>query len=397
MIRKIWLCLVLLLVLPFVESAHFIVGIVNDAADGQSANGKSVVLWNPANGLADNLTDVVGPSGNSGVSNVYFIDCEILDIPCEVGDQIRARVIDSGDSYFSAESSLIVTGAGFDIMPNMTLNSPPAVFNLSVDDGLSVPAGEIDLVPLASREVYCSGIIYEYEGESGFSNISVAFYDNSVSSFYDLDDNNYHYTNNSCYLDSGYGGVEELFFNCTFQVKYYANSGNWNCTVWAQDNVSAMRLVSNSTTVNFLLALSLDSPLDFGELDTGAVSAERIVNVTNAGNSRVNLSLFGYGAYEGDGFAYNCSGGRNISVENMKYNLTSSNPGSLTTNQFAQLYRNLTSNVVINKFDLAYRTDDLQAGLDEVNATYWRVYVPSTITGNCSGNLVFGAVRAAGN
>lgn len=397
MVNKIWICLAIFFALPFVAGAHFIVGIVNNASDGELANGKTVVLWNPANGLVDNLTDVVGPSGNSGADNIYFIDCELLQTPCEVGNTIKAKVLDSGDSYLSGEVSLTVSGAGFDIMQNITLNSPPRVFNLTIDDNQGVPFGEIDLLPLDKQTVFCSGIVYESAGEAALANLTAEFFDNSVSHFRDNDDKNFHYANNSCYLDSSYGDSNQVLFNCTFQVEYYANPKTWNCTVFAQDNLSAWKVYSNLTFVNYLLALSIDSPLDFGALSTAQVSSERMLNVTNAGNAVINLSLSGYGAVEGDGFAYNCSVGQNISIGYMKYNLTASNPGALTLTQFQQLYRNLTSNVVIRKFNLPYRTDDSQPGTGEVNSTYWRVYVPPTVSGSCSGNIIFGAVQAAGS
>ncbi|RMD45311.1 hypothetical protein D6829_02600 [Candidatus Pacearchaeota archaeon] len=118
---------VFLVMISISSAAHFIVGRVNDALDGTSANGRTIVLWNPANGMSDNLTDTVGPSGNSGVSNTYMIDCELLQTPCKVGDGLRVKIFDSGDGYVTDLGKVNVTGAGFDIVPNLTLNSPPNV------------------------------------------------------------------------------------------------------------------------------------------------------------------------------------------------------------------------------------------------------------------------------
>jgi len=244
-----------------------------------------------------------------------------------------------------------------------------------------------------SVTIDCSGVVTEYDGEETLVNLTARFFQSS--SFYgDLDDKNNHYTNDSCYLDSSYGNPYEVLFNCSFSVEYFADSGTWNCTVVTEDNLSVVKSANNLTFVNVLLALSVDSPLDFAELPTQEVSPERELNVTNAGNAVINLSLSGYAAFEGDGFIYNCTAGENISVSNMKYNLTDSNPGGLSLSQFEQLYQNLTSNVFVREFNLPYRTNDSQANVDEWNATYWRVYVPSTVSGDCSGNIVFGAVQA---
>ena len=115
--------------LPTISAAHYIVGTVNNALDTTSANGYQVVLWNPANGINDNLTDTIGPTGNSGADKVYMIDCQLLNTPCSVGDEIRIKFLDNGSGYVSTENfvNLTITGSGFDVMPNLTLNSPPNV------------------------------------------------------------------------------------------------------------------------------------------------------------------------------------------------------------------------------------------------------------------------------
>jgi hypothetical protein len=384
--------------LPFVKGAHFIVGIVEDAGDGTLANGREVVLWNPVNGVNDNLTDIVGPTGNSGANNIYLIDCELLDTPCAVGDELRADVILEGDGYISNFVSLTVTGAGFDIMPNLTLNSPPVFQSIEVDDSFAVPTKEIDLTPASTRDVVCEGVIYEYEGEDSLVNVSAEFYNIDESSYGGGDDNNFHYTNESCVLNLGYGDGNQVYFECGFNVEYYASSGAWNCTALAYDNVTASRTGTNDTNVNTLLALSVPSPVNFGTIDASGVSLESELNVTNVGNAEVNLSLSGYGSTIGDGLAMNCSqGGTSIPIYYEKFNLTASNPGAMTLSAMEGLYFNLTSDVNVREFNLVSRTDDLNPNTTEVNSTYWRIYVPPGTAGSCSGNIVFGAVQAAGS
>jgi hypothetical protein len=114
-----------LLALPLTSAAHYIIGIVNNAKDSTPANEHTVVLWNPSIGIQDNQTDIIGVNGNSGTDNIYMIDCEMLNSACNVGDTMRVKVIDSGDSYISSEVSVAVTGAGYDLADNLTLNSPP--------------------------------------------------------------------------------------------------------------------------------------------------------------------------------------------------------------------------------------------------------------------------------
>ncbi len=124
--NKAALFLILAILLVNLASAsHYIIGIVNNALDGEDSNGKEVVLWNPSNGFEDNLTDIIGTSGNSGADNIYMIDCEMLSTPCNVGEEIRVEVLNAGNNYFSYWVNLSVTGAGYDIAPNITLNSIP--------------------------------------------------------------------------------------------------------------------------------------------------------------------------------------------------------------------------------------------------------------------------------
>ena len=92
--KKIMLIILTLGMMHIASAAHFIVGDVRNAMYGEDANGKEVVLWNPANGIDDNLTDVIGVLGNSGSDNIYMIDCELLISPCDVGQELMIKVMD---------------------------------------------------------------------------------------------------------------------------------------------------------------------------------------------------------------------------------------------------------------------------------------------------------------
>ncbi len=121
-LKFVLLFVVVALALPFSSAAHYIVGVVNDSLDERSANDLDVLLWNPANGISDNLTDTIGVNGNSGTSNFYLLDCEALSTPCGIGDTINVKV----SSYpFSETVSVIITGAGYDAEPDITVNSLP--------------------------------------------------------------------------------------------------------------------------------------------------------------------------------------------------------------------------------------------------------------------------------
>ena len=268
----------------------------------------------------------------------------------------------------------------------------PEILSITINDG----AAGIDLTANSTTLVNVYIIARDFNGEDNIDNVTAEFFDNSASFYGDADDNNYHYTNNSCTINLSYGDIYEVSANCTFEVEYYANNATWNATVLVTDNTSRTDLESNTTTINTLLALALPDSIDYGTVNATEVSLEQIANVTNMGNVMMNLSLSGYAVSEGDGLAMNCTLGsiKNISIDYEKYNLTASNPGELTLSEFEVNYTNLTSNSVTEKFNLDYRRNDTSAYIDDTNATYWRIYVPVGVAGTCTGNIVFGAVQS---
>jgi hypothetical protein len=121
-----------------ITGAHYITGAVNNARDGTNANDRIVILWNPDNGINDNLTDIIGKKGSSGTNNVYLIDCEMLSNGCNIGDNLSVRVINGSNDYTTHPVNVTVTGAGYDVADNLTLNSPP-------DSDLNLPLNDSNL------------------------------------------------------------------------------------------------------------------------------------------------------------------------------------------------------------------------------------------------------------
>jgi len=111
---------IILLAFPMVSASHYIVGRVNNASDGTSPDGFTVVLWNPNNGYEDHISGIIGLNGNSGTSNMYLLDCSSLDTPCRNGDILNIKVIEDG-GYKSKTASVVVSGAGFDFVEDILL------------------------------------------------------------------------------------------------------------------------------------------------------------------------------------------------------------------------------------------------------------------------------------
>ncbi len=266
--------------------------------------------------------------------------------------------------------------------------SAPLIQNINIEDG------SINLNPNTTKSVNCSVIVTDYNGDTTISNISAELFDNTASGKGFLDDNNDHYTNNSCNISYLYGDGNTVLATCLFDVWYYANEGTWNCSIQATDDDNLTTNESNTSTMEPLLALAVPNSIDYGTVNATEISNQNITNITNVGNVMFNLSFTGYAASQGDGLAMNCTLGsvKNISVEHEKYNLTTFNDSILDFGQVNEIYKNLSGNSIVNLFNLDYRTQD---GVDDVhNSTYWRIYVPLGVAGSCQGNIVFGAIQS---
>ena len=307
---------------------------------------------------------------------------------------MTVRVFNDGSGYLTKELNVTIGGAGFSQAENLTLNSPPNIGTITVDDSTFSPADEVDLFPATTRNITCEGVVTEYDGENTVIEARAIFFDNDNSSLLASDDNNYHYSNNSCNIDYSYGTSNEVYVNCSMNIWYYANSWDWNCTINVTDNLTGSGYGSDLTFINPLLALGIDSPVTFGLLNASSVSDELELNVTNYGNIKINLSLSGYGFQENDGNAMNCTLGatKNISIENEKFNLTESTSGNLGVPEFIGNYTNLTSTPTVRSFNLNQRENDAEN--DASNSTYWRIYLPLGVAGSCEGNIIFGAVKS---
>lgn len=270
----------------------------------------------------------------------------------------------------------------------------PIVEQVRVNSGTA-----ITLIPNATSNASVYVVVRDYNGEADIQNISLVLYNMNTSTFGAGDDYNRHYSNYTvCSLNSSYGDIYQVNATCPVPLYYFAEPGTWNASVVVYDNATLTDTNSTTFIVNTLLALGLPNSIDYGIVNATEVSTEQTVNVTNFGNTIMNLSVKGYAIYSGDNLSMNCSLGsvKNISVGYQKYNITNSLSGPMNLTDFQSNYTNLTSLTVVRKFDLAYRQNDVAPFTDDTNSTYWRIYVPLGVAGSCRGNIVFGAVQSTG-
>ncbi|MCK5450083.1 hypothetical protein KAI32_04400 [Candidatus Pacearchaeota archaeon] len=367
---------------------HWITGYVENASDGTSPDSRTVRLWNPS--TSEEIFGIVGITGEAGEPNAFKIDCKTLDTPCTTDDKLNLTLVNNESGYVASNIvEVTVTTADSDMAPNLTMNSPPTITNLIVEDFYTVPINEIDLTPSSTTPIYCTGIATDYDGDNSISTATAEFYA-STSGQGNPDDDNDHYTNSSCEINTSYGTSEEAQINCTFNLEYYSNSDNWQCQINVTDNMSISATASDSTFVNTLLSIGVTSPISFEITGPTEVTPEKIIEIINYGNVKINLSLSGYGETEDDGNSMICTE-KNISIDHTKYNITSSNTGQMDLSELSDYYLNLTHNPTIEAFKLSSREND--ATNDARNDTYWRVYVPAGTGGSCQGNIIIGATQ----
>jgi len=251
------------------SSAHYISGWVEDALDGESADGKGVVLWNPSVGISDNLTDIVGATGNSGVSGVYMIDCELLDGGCGVSDILSLKIF--GARYVSWIVNVTVSGAGYDVPGNLSLNSPPSVVLVSPENSGYAP-GSVDF--------NCS--FFDYDGNiarvSLWGNWSGAWTEEGVvtSGFEDG------------YLIFNEDIVEGNYeWNCFVEDDLGIESSNESNNSFFVD--TTLPMISEVTSVSDVCGFA-SIPVDCSTYDLGSGIGSVIIQSVSPGNELVNYS-----------------------------------------------------------------------------------------------------------
>ena len=290
-------------------------------------------------------------------------------------------------------------GGNTTVTTNLTIgNVWPEILEVFLNE-----EADIVLSPATTTTVYCTGVLRDYNGEGDFNKTNATLFDTNVSTFDDTDDNNHHYTNSSCNITNSFGSyrgytddVYHALANCSFEVEYYANPEVWDCRIELADDSGWLDNSSDTVNVSELLALGLPDTINYGLVNATFVSDENITNITNYGNTQINLTLEGYGVVQGDGLAMDCTIGNigTIDADYQRYNLTASNPGALSLSEFEANYTNLTSVMATKQFELDFRQDD--GSNEAIKESYWRIYVPKGVAGTCSGSIIFGATQAIG-
>ncbi|MEM2131575.1 MAG: hypothetical protein QXR96_03555, partial [Candidatus Woesearchaeota archaeon] len=138
--------------------------------------------------------------------------------------------------------------------------------------------------------------------------------------------------------------------------------------------------VSNSGIIQPLIAIYVPGSLDYGNLNQGENTSDKLVNITNGGNRNINISVEGWAQNPGDNLAMNCTFG-NIPISYERYNIS-------IGSDYIYMNQLTSTTTMIPNFFIKQRTDEL---LDSINVTYWKLYAPIGAGGICSGKILFTA------
>jgi len=276
---------------------------------------------------------------------------------------------------YRAETAAVSQGS-WEIVEWESLHAP-AIDSIVVDDNIA-PLGEVVLSAGSTRFINCTVIVSDRDGYDAIVNVSANFYYHKNTSS-DPDDNNVHYSNNSCSFSILNSTSKE--FLCGFQVYYHANNGTWICNATSYNNLLYYANNYNSTTILPLYALNITDGINFGNVEPNFESGEVLANITNIGNMPINVTIQGYATTIGDNLSMNCSDNTNISISRIRYSLSTSSYSS-----------KIPMNGDVQQLQLI-----LQKPLSTtpvMNLTYWQImpdpYV-GIISRNCTGFIIFSA------
>lgn len=263
-------------------------------------------------------------------------------------------------------------------------NTAPTLSNLIVEPS------SIDLIPGSITTINCTGNFYDSNGWDDIGRINATFYDITYGPG-TTQDFNFRYINNSCgNATTACTQLSATNSSCTckFNIRYFANNGSWICNMTIADEFGLSSTDNSSfAAINPTIGISAPSEIDYGNLSITETSAQKSANLSNYGNVQINISLRGYGGTDPDNqnnLSMICDGG-SISNTYERYSVISGTA-------FDSMYNISNETVQIPNFNLPVRTNDTNYGSDR-NTTYWRIYIPSTVSGYCNGTLEFYAVQ----
>jgi len=236
---------------------------------------------------------------------------------------------------------------------------------------VTINPSPINLNTGSTKFVNCTATITDNAGWESITTINATIWDTSASTETSTDDNNSHYTNNSCSLEEN-DTANSRPVTCGFSLQHYSNPSNWTCKIRSYNASGNLASNETNTTVNSLIALDvIEETINFGTLDLGNTSINDINStLNNIGNVQIDTKLSGNNL--------SCTSG-SFTKERIKYSLI-----------FGTIYNNmtaLTGTPTILDTNIAKSTGAISSKL-----IFWKISTPDLgIGGTCSNTITFTA------
>jgi len=282
---------------------------------------------------------------------------------------------------------IVVSAAQFTI----SFSQGPNNRNVSVDTWVNI-TGSIPIIqkvlignPItlgagAEKIISCNVSIQDYNGYDDVDTVNATLFRTTVS-LTAPDNNNTHYTNTSCAEIAGQASGNNVNYTCTFGVWYYAQNGTWNCTAVVNDSINLNSTLSNLTNISALFALNVTEQINYGQLAMGDTSGKIRANVSNLGNTPINVTVEGYGTTIGDGIGMVCEVGTlSLGLQHFAQNNTAAYAAMQALTGAQQMILNFTVPKATNNNG-------------SLNDTYWQLYLDplENAFGVCNGTVIFQA------
>jgi hypothetical protein len=241
--------------------------------------------------------------------------------------------------------------------------------------------------------VNCFAYVFDIDGFHDINGSWARIWNTYSSSYDGVDDYRYHYTNDTCLITEYYGVQDaNAIVNCSFNVLFYANYSEWNCTISVNDTRAQFVNGSDNASIESLIAIDItNTTIDWGILSLDTDYAANIeILIENQGNTPFDLEadVYNDSGLTDSNYSFNCDIGY-IPSDSVVYNLSQGAPYS-ESSPFTNL-----SLVNIDYFDLFAQNDSSEV-VPSNKTFYMGINIPPkpTINGTCSGYVRFNAVDA---
>ncbi|RLG21367.1 hypothetical protein DRN74_02275 [Candidatus Micrarchaeota archaeon] len=204
------------------------------------------------------------------------------------------------------------------VTDTITVRNPPTpaplVSNVKVVDWGQSDDGDIDITAHEyNHRITCNFTVdpQGYSLKKAKANFTISYKSSKIA-----DDDNLHYSNDSCTwnISNGDGTYD---FACLFRIQYYAKAGTWKCNVSIANQYNKINNTEGDTvTIPSITAVQInESALSFPTTAAGSnTSSPEYIHIINIGNTKIDVKINGT-------HLKNLTGGTFIiGVQNITYN-----------------------------------------------------------------------------